>query len=82
MKMLIQQISDLQEGMVVGEQEFDDESPPDIQGVLQLVLRNCTQYLQREERPIPQSSIELKKLVLAYPGVAGVIEVTFGPLEG
>ena len=78
MKMLISQISDLQEGNVVGEQEFDDESPADIQDVLALVLRNCTQYLRKEERPITQTSIKLEKLVLSYPGVAGVIEVTFG----
>ena len=78
MEMLLRQISDLQEGEIVSEQEFDDETPADIHDVLALVLRNCTQYLRKEERPITQNSIKLDKIVLSYPGVAGVIEVTFG----
>ena len=45
--------------------------------MLRLILRNCADYMKHAGTPIVQDSIELQKLTLSYPGLVGVIEVTF-----
>ena len=71
------QKSDLVEGAVVSERVYDNENPADIVEVLGLVLSNCTDFLGGEGTVISQDTIELDKLTLKYPGMAGVIEVIF-----
>ena len=77
MDMTIRQLSDLVEGSVVSERKFSGGSPSDMGDVLRLILANCADLLRTEELAIVQDSIELKKMVFSYPGVAGVIEVLF-----
>ena len=58
-RMIIRQFSDLVEGSLVGERECSYNDPRDIQGVLRLVLRNCSDFMNTEDIPITQDSITL-----------------------
>ena len=78
MDMTIRQLSDLVAGNVVKEQEYSSENPQDIVGVLRLVLHNCSDFLRSEGIEPVQDSIELRKLTMTYPGLAGILEIIFG----
>ncbi len=77
MRMTIRQLSELIEGEVVAEKQYSADSPSDLIGVLTLVLHNCSDLLQREDIPISQTAINLRKLEFTHPEVAGRLEALF-----
>ena len=77
--MTIRQISDLVEGSVVSQHEYQSEAPQTFEGVMQLVLARCTDFMNREGIPVEQQqSMVLEKVTLRYPRMAGYIEVIPG----
>ena len=77
MRMTIRQYSDLIEGDVVAERQYSADDPGNVIDVLTLVLRNCSDFIRQEEIALLQDAIELKRIELRYPGVAGRLEVDF-----
>ena len=77
MRMVFRQVTDLAEGGMVSEREYEAPNPEDLLGVLRLVMDNCSDFIRSEGASINQDNITLKQLTFRYPGVAGVIEVHF-----
>ena len=77
MRMTIRQYSDLIEGEVVAEGQYSADDPGDAIDVLRLVLHNRSDFIKREEIPLHQDALQLKKMDFTYPGVAGRLEVLF-----
>ena len=77
MWMTIRQFSDLIEGEVVAERQYSADDPGDVIGALRLVLHNCSDFIKKEEIPLHEDAIQLKKMEFTYPGVAGRLEVLF-----
>ena len=81
MNFTVRQRSDLMQGNLVSERKFSYEEPADIIGVLRLILSCCSDFLRDEGIVLSQDSIELKRITLEYPGLAGILEVILGDTD-
>ena len=78
MKMTVRQLSHLIDGEVVSERHYDDPSPDDILGTIRLILANCRDLVGSEDIAMGSDVLELKRLILKHPSVAGELEVIIG----
>ena len=63
---------------MVAEHRYSSVDPGDLISVVKLILQKCPDFIEQEEIPLHQDSIELKKREFMYPAVAGRLEVAFG----
>ena len=81
MRMIIRQVSDLDQRYVVSERHYQDENPTDVAGIFDLVLANCSDFISNEGIEVEGGIAAIKMLTLEYPGMAGQIEIAIGTDE-
>ena len=79
MLITIQQVSDLFAGNIVSRRRYEADDPTEIQNMFTAVLEACEDLLDSEGIAMDDDTLQLVKVTFKYPGVAGGLEVLFGP---